>query len=47
MNQTKQVKDQAPEEKSGREFYSEPMLEKRGKLINVTEGLGSPDPVST
>jgi len=47
MNPTKKFKDKAPEEKSERESYREPTLEKREKLVDVTEAYGTPDPVST
>ena len=47
MKQTEQVKDNPFEEKSERESYREPTLEKREKLLDVTEGYTSPDPIST
>jgi len=47
MHPSESVNEHIVEEKSQKESYREPTLEKRRKLINVTEGLGSPDPVST
>jgi len=47
MNPTKKFKDKAPKEKSERESYREPTLEKREKLVDMTEGLQTPDPIST
>ena len=42
------VKEQtSPEEKNAKQSYSEPTLEKREKLVDITEGLASPSPVST
>ena len=47
MNKTEQVKNSPFEEKSERESYREPTLEKREKLVDVAEGLYTTDSVST
>ena len=42
------VKEQtSPKEKNAKQSYNEPTLEKREKLVDITEGLQTPAPVST
>ncbi|GEM_PF-2439169 len=43
-NRSQKDQEQTNNEKKS---YSEPTLEKRERLIDVTEGYGSPAPVST
>ncbi len=47
MHPSESVNEHIVEEKSQKESYREPTLEKREKLIDVTEALASPAPVST